>query len=243
LPDPTAVTPRKRSRRVARSIPVPAIKGGSFPVVPSPDLHQGFCILSPAASPFLKFPPACRTREPPDEEVPIRPGKPLMSRFNSPGLGWHIELPDLRDYSPRHEEVQTLLSRLKRPRGARSARPPRVDWREFCSPVADQGELNACTSHACLGLLQYFERRAHGKVLYPSPLFLYKMTRQLLHWTGDTGATLRATLKAMIRFGIPPGRALALRPRETRSSTRSLPVLICGTASDDQLSPAGLARD
>src|SRR5262249_36153882 len=76
--------------------------------------------------------------------------------------------------------------------------------REFCSPVADQGPLNACTSHACLGLLQYFERRAHGKVLDPSPLFLYKMTRQLLHWTGDTGATLRATLKAMIRFGIPP---------------------------------------
>jgi C1A family cysteine protease len=53
-------------------------------------------------------------------------------------------------------------------------------------------------------LFQYFERRAHGKLLEPSALFVYKMTRQLLHSTGDTGATLRATLKAMIRFGVPP---------------------------------------
>jgi hypothetical protein len=30
------------------------------------------------------------------------------------------------------------------------------------------------------------------------------MARQLMHWTGDTGASLRATLKAMIRFGVPP---------------------------------------
>jgi C1A family cysteine protease len=30
------------------------------------------------------------------------------------------------------------------------------------------------------------------------------MTRQLLHWTGDAGAGLRMTVKAMIRFGIPP---------------------------------------
>jgi C1A family cysteine protease len=55
-----------------------------------------------------------------------------------------------------------------------------------------------------VGLLQYFERRAHGNVLDPSRLFLYKMTRQLLHWTGDSGATLRMTAKALTRFGMPP---------------------------------------
>src|SRR3981189_2567753 len=127
-----------------------------------------------------------------------------MSKFIPPGLGWHRDLPDLRDYSPAHPEVQTLLQALKRPRGARSSRPTRVDWREFCPPIEDQAGLNASPAHACLATYHYFERRAFGKVLEPSRLFLYKMTRQLMNWTGDTGASLRTTLKAMIRFGIPP---------------------------------------
>jgi C1A family cysteine protease len=127
-----------------------------------------------------------------------------MSKFIPPGLGWHRDLPDLRDYSPAHPEIKALLQTLKRPRGPRAPRPPRVDWREFCPPIEDQAGLNASSTHACLALYQYFERRAFGKVLEPSRLFLYKMTRQLLNWTGDTGACLRTTLKAMIRFGIPP---------------------------------------
>src|SRR5262249_50908193 len=102
-----------------------------------------------------------------------------MSKFIPQGLGWHRDLPDLRDYSPAHPEIQTIFRRLKRPRGARSQRPARVDWREYCSPVEDQKELNSSAAHACVGLIQYFERRAHGKLVDPSPLFLYQMTRQL----------------------------------------------------------------
>ena len=127
-----------------------------------------------------------------------------MSRFLPPGLGWHRDLPDLRDYSPVHEAAQSLLQRLKRPRAGRTIRPPRIDWRQFCSPVENQQGLNSSTAHACLGLLQYFERRAGGKVLEPSRLFLYQLTRRLLHWTDDTGATLRATVKALVRYGVPP---------------------------------------
>jgi hypothetical protein len=135
-----------------------------------------------------------------------------MSKFISPGLGWHRDLPDLRDYSPAHPEIKALLQTLKRPRGARSPRPSRVDWREFCPPIEDQAGLNASPAHACLALLQYFERRGFGTVLEPSRLFLYKMMRQLMNWTGDTGASLRTMLKAMIRFGIPRKRSGPLEP-------------------------------
>jgi C1A family cysteine protease len=127
-----------------------------------------------------------------------------MSKFIPPGLGWHRDLPDLRDYSPAHPEVQALLQTVKRPRGPRAARPARVDWREYLPPVEDQQGLNASAAHACLGLLQYFERRALGKIIDPSRLFLYQMTRQLMKATGDSGAGLRTTQQAMIRFGIPP---------------------------------------
>jgi C1A family cysteine protease len=55
-----------------------------------------------------------------------------------------------------------------------------------------------------VGLIEYYERRAFGDHLDASRLFLYKVTRNLLHWTGDTGAWLRTTMKAMVLFGIPP---------------------------------------
>jgi C1A family cysteine protease len=53
-------------------------------------------------------------------------------------------------------------------------------------------------------MVEYFERRAFGRHLDASRLFLYKATRNLLHWTGDTGAFLRNTMGALILFGVPP---------------------------------------
>ena len=42
--------------------------------------------------------------------------------------------------------------------------------------------------HTAVGLVEYFERRAFGKHFDASRLYLYKTTRNLLHWRGDTGA-------------------------------------------------------
>jgi C1A family cysteine protease len=127
-----------------------------------------------------------------------------MPSFSPPGLGWHRDLPDARDRVFDGADVLALLKGLKRARTARSARPASVEWREYCPPVDDQQNLNSSTAHALIGLVQYFERRASGKVIDGSRLFLYKMARRLLDWTGDTGATLRATLRALVRFGLPP---------------------------------------
>ena len=55
-----------------------------------------------------------------------------------------------------------------------------------------------------MGLLEYYQRRALGKHLDASRLFLYKVSRNLLGWTGDQGAYLRTTMKAMVLFGVPP---------------------------------------
>jgi C1A family cysteine protease len=53
-------------------------------------------------------------------------------------------------------------------------------------------------------MVEYFERRAFGKHIDASRLFLYKVTRNMLHWTGDTGAFLRTTMGALVLFGVPP---------------------------------------
>jgi C1A family cysteine protease len=59
-----------------------------------------------------------------------------------------------------------------------------------------------------VGILEYFERRAFGRHLDASRLFVYKTTRNLLGWTGDTGAWLRTTMESLTLFGAPPERYL-----------------------------------
>jgi C1A family cysteine protease len=87
---------------------------------------------------------------------------------------------------------------------AKAKLPGSVDLREWCSPVEDQDDLGSCTAHAGIGLVEYYERKAFGKHIDASRLFLYKTTRNLIHQKGDTGAYLRTTMEALILFGVPP---------------------------------------
>jgi C1A family cysteine protease len=82
--------------------------------------------------------------------------------------------------------------------------PSVVDLSFWCSEVKDQGQMNSCTAFAAIGLLEYFTKRSQGKYIEVSPLFLYKVTRNLMDLQIDSGASLRETIKAMATFGVPP---------------------------------------
>lgn len=123
-----------------------------------------------------------------------------MCRFTPPALGWHRDSPDPRDLTPKHDIVIRMLRDLK-PAGTR---PDQVDLREYCGAILDQTPLAVCSVHACLGLVQYFERRVRGRMVEPSRLFLYRTARRLLGWSGDSGLPLRIALRAIVRFGMPP---------------------------------------
>ena len=116
------------------------------------------------------------------------------------GMGWQRDLPDVRDFEP--EKVLAKSSQALKTRKAKA--PSKVDLSQWCSPVENQGSLGSCTANAGVGLLEYFEKKAFGRHLDASRLFLYKTTRNLLGWTGDTGAWLRTTMQAMVLFGIAP---------------------------------------
>ncbi|MGQ9802173.1 MAG: C1 family peptidase [Candidatus Saccharicenans sp.] len=145
------------------------------------------------------------------------------------GLGWIPDRPDFRDYGEDHLEIREILeagnsassgkrtatplrrklgpTRSFAPLSARtraSDLPVSVDLRQYCSPVEDQGRLGSCTAHAGVGAIEYYERRAFGRHLDASRLFLYKVTRNLMKLRGDTGAYLRTTIGAMVLFGVPP---------------------------------------
>lgn len=126
-----------------------------------------------------------------------------IGEYNEMGMGWVPDRPDFRDYTAEHDTIAELLKKTKLAKQPK-ALPATVDLRAWCSPIENQGSLGSCTANAGVGLMEYFEQRAMGKHIDASRLFLYKATRNLLHWTGDTGAYLRSTMGAMVLFGAPP---------------------------------------
>jgi C1A family cysteine protease len=132
------------------------------------------------------------------------------------GFGYLPDIPSVKDYVSDTPEVADLMKKTRHARllsgvststtgaAAAPALAPTVDLRQFCSPIEDQGQLGSCTANAAAGLVEYFERRSSGKYVDASRLFIYKATRDLLGWTGDTGAYLRSAMEALVMFGAPP---------------------------------------
>ncbi len=124
------------------------------------------------------------------------------------GMGWLPDYPDFRDYTPEHKIIAPILKITKVTEPAKI--PGSIDLKEWCSPIENQGSLGSCTAHAGAGLVEYFEKRVFHHYIDDSRRFLYKVTRNIMHVTGDTGAFLRTTMGAMVLFGVPARRILAL---------------------------------
>lgn len=133
------------------------------------------------------------------------------------GFGWVRDLPDFRDFLVGTDKVSLKLQKLGEGDSVkamlkkvglggrvRAGLPAKADLRPWCSEIEDQESLGSCTANAGVGLVEYFEKKASGKHIDASRLFLYKVTRNLHHWTGDTGAYLRTVMSAMVLFGVPP---------------------------------------
>lgn len=189
-------------------------------------------------------------------------------------LGWLPDIPSMKDYTEDHPEVSGLLARTRvashvaaavSQRGgsagtkssggaatavaaAAPAIAPLIDLRAYCSPIEDQGMLGSCTANAAAGLVEFMERRASGRFINASRLFIYKTTRDLLGWTGDTGAYLRTTMEALVLFGAPPEQywAYDARPAATNPRFDVEPSAFCYAFGDSyksirylRLDPAG----
>jgi C1A family cysteine protease len=175
------------------------------------------------------------------------------------GMGWLPDYPDFRDYTVEQDEVASrlkalgqkdsvkgMLAKVGVAEPAKVSLPHSVDLKEWCSPIEGQGALGSCTSQAGAALVEYFERRAFGKHIDVSRLFLYKVTRNMLHWTGDTGAFLRTTMGAMTLFGMPPEEYW---PYEIANFEKEPPAFCYAFAQNYQaisfylLDPPGTSKD
>lgn len=112
-------------------------------------------------------------------------------------LGWLRGLADIRDYNAN--EVAAVKKKITVP-------GEHLLTEKYFPPIEDQGNLGSCTANAATGMVEYMERKASNTHTDMSRLFLYKVTRKLMGVTGDTGAYLRDTMKALRTFGAPPER-------------------------------------
>lgn len=119
----------------------------------------------------------------------------MSAMFGKLGMGWLPDYPDFRDYTIEKNEVssrlkllgqvsiKTMLAKVGVAKASKASLPASMDLRAWFSPIEDQEQLGSCTANAGVGMVEYFERRAFGRHIDASRLFLYKITRNMSHWT------------------------------------------------------------
>jgi len=123
------------------------------------------------------------------------------------GTGWLPPIPDMRDFTEEHPQVQVILERMRLLKNQSGQELPKsIDLRFYCTPIEDQGRLGSCTAQAAAGVIEYFIFRSFHRLCDFSRLFIYKNTRSLMSRTGDTGAWLRNTLGSLVICGAAPER-------------------------------------
>ncbi len=104
--------------------------------------------------------------------------------------GWRPDLPDRRDLM--YAATMAVPVPL----------PPKVDLRNNCSPVEDQGQLGSCTANALVGALEFLEIQAKAEPVDLSRLFIYYNERALEGTIRtDSGAMLRDGIKSLVTRG------------------------------------------
>ncbi|HEX9318312.1 MAG TPA: hypothetical protein VF884_05190, partial [Nitrososphaeraceae archaeon] len=111
----------------------------------------------------------------------------IVHNNRSKGLGWLPDYPSFKDYTPQTTGVAAMFKKVDLDKNLKStvlkeSLPSKQDLRKWCSPIEDQKSLGSCTANAGVGMVEYFEKRAEGKYIDASRLFLYKVTRNLLNF-------------------------------------------------------------
>jgi len=193
--------------------------------------------MSPIFAEVEAPPEAFREKEVAFAALPMRPtvGRVQLPSKEIVATGWLPDIPDTRDYTDDHPNIAEMVEKLGIHKAKKAmAAPPlpsSVDLRYFCSEIESQGNLGSCTAHAAVGIVEYFENRAFGKDVDGSRLFVYKTTRDLLGWTGDTGAYLRNTMGALVFFGVPPEKYFPYSTDKSKFDVEP-PAFVYATASD-----------
>jgi len=124
-------------------------------------------------------------------------------------LGWLKDFEDPRDYTIDSQEVSSFLveaTAFGNQGGIAIPEKYTVSNGKDLPDIKNQGSLGSCTAQAGCYMYETYVRLLEdsvGRYVNFSRLFLYKVTRNLLGWSTDSGAYLRTTMQSMAMFGLP----------------------------------------
>ena len=102
---------------------------------------------------------------------------------------WRRDLPDARDHI-----YKSSTTRI----------PTSVDYRRYCSPIDDQGQLGSCTGNAIAGAINLIDNKNNNRAIRVSRMFIYYQERLLEGTTRiDAGAYIRDGIRACYTYGAP----------------------------------------
>ncbi len=111
-----------------------------------------------------------------------------VSRF-----GWLPDLPDQRDL--KYAAPRPLVRKL----------PAKINLKDHCPAVYDQGDLGSCTANAIGAAFQFGLIKQKSKDFIPSRLFIYYNERVMEHSVNsDSGAMIRDGIKSVNKQGVCP---------------------------------------
>lgn len=115
----------------------------------------------------------------------------MIPRFKA---GYVPDLPDKRDHY--FKVSMPIIQKL----------PDFLDLRnEFMPPPYNQGDFGSCTANAYGAAIQYNKRFTGKPDFTPSRFFLYYNTRKIMGTIEfDSGGSIRDTVKASNKWGVPP---------------------------------------
>lgn len=120
-----------------------------------------------------------------------------MARMANRSLLW--KAPPLPKYHWNRKEIKDPRDHMFA--AAPKSLPARMDMRNFCGPIQDQGQLGSCTGNAIAGAIGLIDRK-NNKALQVSRLFIYYQERVLEGMVAyDAGAYIMDGFKATNRYG------------------------------------------
>jgi C1A family cysteine protease len=103
--------------------------------------------------------------------------------------GWVPDIPDGRDF--KYAAIRPVI-RL----------PKKIDLRDNCSKIEDQGNLGSCTAQALAGNIEFLDRKMDDEYIDVSRLFIYYNERAIEDTIEyDSGACLRTGIKTLKNDG------------------------------------------
>lgn len=117
-----------------------------------------------------------------------------LGRLPSPRSIW--------DYTPEHPKVKGAVKALLG-EATNTIELPKIDFTRIFTKIRDQLDLGSCVAFAWTGANEAYYKKKYKSEIHMSPLFLYKIARHMLGWTGDTGLYIKSGASALAHYGVP----------------------------------------